>query len=80
MLQFIAYDSEILMEGFTQALEDVLPREISLFKREPRIPGLSNSVSITEEFLAHVSLCGENPEITHYTLPTPSNVVPPVVL
>ncbi|CAE6455941.1 unnamed protein product [Rhizoctonia solani] len=62
------------------ALEDVLPWEISLFKREPSIPGLSRSINVAEEFLAHVSLCGETPEITHYTLPTPSNVVPPVVL
>ncbi|QRW19930.1 ICE-like protease (caspase) p20 domain protein [Rhizoctonia solani] len=62
------------------ALEDVLPWEISLFKRESPTPGLSRSINVAEEFLAHVSLCGETPEITHYTLPTPSNVVPPVIL
>ncbi|KAF8693848.1 hypothetical protein RHS03_08301, partial [Rhizoctonia solani] len=62
------------------ALEDVLPWEISLFKRESPTPGLSRSINVAEEFLAHVSLCGETPEITHFTLPTPSNVVPPVVL
>ncbi|CUA75292.1 hypothetical protein RSOLAG22IIIB_05830 [Rhizoctonia solani] len=58
-------------------LEDVLPWGISLVEREPPTPRV---VNLTEEFLAHISLCGETPEITHYTLPTPSNVVPPVVL
>ncbi|KDN35334.1 hypothetical protein RSAG8_11668, partial [Rhizoctonia solani AG-8 WAC10335] len=61
-------------------LEDVMPWGISLVEREPPTPGFTKPINLTEEFLAHISLRGETPEITHYTLPTPSNVVPPVVL
>ncbi|CAE6375816.1 unnamed protein product [Rhizoctonia solani] len=60
-------------------LEDVLPWGISLVEPEPPTPRIK-PINLTEEFLAHITLCGETPEITHYTLPTPSNVVPPVVL
>ncbi|KAG8733532.1 hypothetical protein FRC11_005534 [Ceratobasidium sp. 423] len=52
------------------ALEEVLPWGISFIEREPPTPGVTRQVNLTEEFLAHISLCGETPEITHYTLPT----------
>ncbi|KAJ1303068.1 hypothetical protein OPQ81_011269 [Rhizoctonia solani] len=52
------------------ALEDVLPWGISLVEAEPPTPAVTRPINLTEEFLAHISLCGETPEITHYTLPT----------
>ncbi|KAH7337274.1 hypothetical protein B0J17DRAFT_719168 [Rhizoctonia solani] len=48
-------------------LDDVMPRGIIFGGREPPTP--IKRINLTEEFLAHISLFGETPEITHYTLP-----------
>ncbi|KAF8601382.1 hypothetical protein BDV93DRAFT_545883 [Ceratobasidium sp. AG-I] len=45
--------------------QSVFPSEISLIER-PLTP-VANHVNIADEFLAHVSLRGEIPEITHFT-------------
>jgi hypothetical protein len=54
------------MRLHTQGWEDVMPDDASLI--EAPTPDLTTStIDLSEAFLAHIALCGENPEITHFT-------------
>ncbi|KAG8693213.1 hypothetical protein FRC09_010656 [Ceratobasidium sp. 395] len=56
--------------------ESVFPSEISLVDA-PRTP-LDKQANLAEEFLAHIQLRGEFPEISHFTFSSTNDIVAPV--